>query len=55
MADYIADFMRRKPGIKGDRQIVKPEFSFFIAAADMDMRWLTAFVRVEEGAVGSPA
>jgi hypothetical protein len=55
MANNIADFMRGKPGIQRDRYVVRPEFGFFIAAADVDMRGLIAFVRIEEGAIGNPS
>jgi hypothetical protein len=55
MANHIADFMGRKPSIRSYREIMEPEFSLFLAAAYMNMRWLVAFVRVEERAIGTPA
>jgi hypothetical protein len=48
VADYIPDFMRRKPGIDGNGQVMKPKFDFIIAATHMDVRGLVAFVRVEK-------
>lgn len=44
VAEYIVDFMRRKPGIDSERQIMQPEFSLIVAAADVDMRGFIAFV-----------
>ena len=38
MADDIAYFMRRKPGIHRNGHIVQPELGFHVAAADVDMR-----------------
>jgi hypothetical protein len=44
VTDNIADFMRGKPGIHGDSEVMKPEFGFFIAAADVNVRRLVAFI-----------
>jgi hypothetical protein len=44
VADYIADFMRRKPGIDCNIQVVKPEFGFIIAGADVDVSRFVALV-----------
>jgi hypothetical protein len=54
MAHNIADFMGRKPSIDGDGHVMEPEFGFFIARPDMDMRRLVAFVGIEEGAIRPP-
>jgi hypothetical protein len=51
MAHNIADFMGRKPGIDRHSHIMKPEFGFFIASPNMDMRRLVAFVGIEERAI----
>src|SRR3954451_19328472 len=55
MADDTAYFMGREPGIHCHGQIVQPEFCLHIGTADVDVRWFTAFVRIEEGSIGSPA
>ena len=44
MANDIAYFRRRKPGIHHDGQIMEPEFGFHVAAPDMDMRRFTALI-----------
>jgi len=55
MANNIANFVRRKPGIRDQRHIMQPEFSFFVACANVNVGRLVAFIRVEEGAIWSPA
>jgi hypothetical protein len=35
MTNDIADFVRRKADIYGDAKIVKPEFGFLVATADV--------------------
>jgi hypothetical protein len=44
MSNDIADFMRRKPCINRDRQVVKPKLSFMIASTDVDVCGLVARV-----------
>src|SRR3984957_7079489 len=53
VADNSADFMGRKSRIDGDRKVMQPEFGFEIARPDMNMRRLTALVRIEERAIWS--
>src|SRR5580704_13065343 len=55
MVNDIADFMGRKPSICGHREIMKPKFGLFVAAAHMNMRRLVTFVGIEERAIGTPA
>ena len=55
MTENIANFMDRKPGVDRDTQIMKPKLGFFIAAAHMNVRGLTAFIIIKEGPVRSPA
>jgi hypothetical protein len=42
MANNIANSMGGKPGIDCDAHVMKPEFGFTSAAADMNMRRLAA-------------
>jgi hypothetical protein len=44
MADDIADFVGRKPGIDGYREIVKPKLSFIPTRSDVNMSRFIAFV-----------
>jgi hypothetical protein len=44
VADDIADFVRREPGIDGHREIVKPNFGFLLTRSDVNMGGFTAFV-----------
>jgi len=44
MANNIANFVHRKPGIDGDTEIMEPEFGLFVAGPNVDMRGLIAFV-----------
>ena len=44
MADDIADFMGRKPGVHSHREIVKPKLGFLVAGFDVNMRGFIAFV-----------
>jgi hypothetical protein len=44
VADYIADFMGRKPGIDRNIQIVKPEFGLTAARSDVDMGRFIALI-----------
>jgi hypothetical protein len=44
MADDIADFVRRKAGIQGNRHVMQPEFGLIGTAADVNMRRFIAFV-----------
>ena len=54
MANNITKFMRRETCIDGNRQIVKPEFHFIAACADMNVSGLVAFVGIEKGAIRPP-
>jgi hypothetical protein len=47
MANNIADFVGRKPGVDRDDHVVEPKLGFFIAAADVDVSRFITFVRVE--------
>src|SRR5581483_746665 len=38
VADNIANLVRRKPGIDSEGNVMQPEFGFFRARADMDVR-----------------
>src|ERR1700685_1280318 len=38
MADDIADFVRREPGIDGHRNIVKPKLGLLLTRSDVNMR-----------------
>jgi len=55
VADNSADFMGGKSRIDGDRQVVKPYLGFGITRPDMDMGRFSAFVRIKERTIGSPA
>jgi hypothetical protein len=44
VADNIAEFVRRIPGIQRDRKIMQPDLGFFVACTDMDMRRLAGFI-----------
>ena len=44
MADDIADFVGRKPGIESHGEVMKPELGFLPARPDMNMRGFTALV-----------
>jgi hypothetical protein len=44
VADDIADFVRREPGIDGHREIVKPNFSFLFTRSDVNVRGFIALV-----------
>jgi len=44
MADDIADFVSRKPGIESYREIVKPKLGFLPACSDVNMRGFIALV-----------
>ena len=55
MEDNSADFMGRKSRIGGDSQIMKPELGFKISGANVNMWRLSAFVRIKESTVWSPA
>jgi hypothetical protein len=44
MADDIADFVRRKPGIDRHREIVKPKLGFLPSRSDVNMSRFIAFV-----------
>jgi hypothetical protein len=44
MADDIADFVGRKPGIESHREIVKPELGFLPTRSDVNMSRFIAFV-----------
>jgi hypothetical protein len=44
MADDIADFVGRKPGIESYREIVKPNFGFLLTRSDVNMRRFIALV-----------
>jgi hypothetical protein len=48
MADNSADFVGSKSRIDRDREVVKPELGFEISGPDVDMRRLTAFVRIKD-------
>ena len=47
--------MGGKSRIDRDRQVMKPELGFGITRPDMDMRRFSAFVRIKERTIGSPA
>jgi hypothetical protein len=55
VTDNSADFMGGKSRIDRDREVMQPELGFEIPGADVDMRRLATFVRIEERAIGSPA
>jgi hypothetical protein len=44
VADDIADFVRRKPGIESHREIVKPKLGFLPTRSDVNMSGFIAFV-----------
>jgi hypothetical protein len=44
MANYIADLMRRKPCIDGDRYVVKPELGFAVSLTNMHMSRFAALI-----------
>jgi hypothetical protein len=44
VADDIADFVGREPGIDSHREIVKPDFGFLFTRSDVNMRGFIAFV-----------
>jgi hypothetical protein len=44
VADDIADFVRREPGINGHREIVNPNFSFLFTRPDVDVRGFIALI-----------
>src|SRR5450759_3849614 len=55
VADNSANFMGGKSRIDRDREVVQPELGFEISGPNVDMRRLAALVRIEEGAIRSPA
>ena len=55
MANNIADFMRREPGVGRNRHIVKPKFGFMAGSRNVNVRGFIALIRIKEGAIGSPA
>ena len=56
MANDIADFMGREPGVDRNRHIVKPEFGFVACCSrNVNVRGFFALIRIKEGAIGSPA
>src|SRR5438876_764515 len=54
VTDNITKFVRGKSGVDGDREIMKPEFSFSAAGTNVNVRRFISFVGVEERAIGSP-
>src|ERR1700676_4051014 len=55
VADNSADFMGGKSRIDRDREVVQPELGFEVAGANVHMRRLAPFVRIEERAIWPPA
>jgi hypothetical protein len=55
VANDIADFVRRKPGIDSDSQIMQPNLRFETASANVNVRGLGALVGVEERPIGTPS
>jgi hypothetical protein len=47
--------MCRKPGIYGNRKIMKPELGLFVFRSNMYVGWLVPFIGVEESAIRAPA
>src|ERR1700730_11349756 len=54
VADNIAMFVRRIPGVYGNRKVMQPDFGFLVARAYVDMRWLPALIGIEESAIRPP-
>jgi len=44
MTKDITDLVRRKSRICSDRQVVKPEFGFFVGRANVNMGGLASFI-----------
>ena len=55
MANDITEFVGGKSRIGDNRQIMKPKFGFLVARTNVNMRRLTSFIGIEEGAKRSPA
>jgi hypothetical protein len=54
VADDISEFVRGKPHIHGDGQIVKPEFDFFVSGTHVNVRRLVSFIGIEECTIRTP-
>src|SRR6266851_2033407 len=54
VADNSPDFMGGKSRIDRDREVVQPELGFEISGPHVDVRWLAAFIRIEERTIRSP-
>src|ERR1700730_14080389 len=55
MADNSADFMGGKSRVDRNREVMQPEFGFEISGPNVNVRRLSALVRIEERAIRSPA
>jgi hypothetical protein len=54
MSNDIAEFVRRKPYIHCHGGVMKPDFHFFVACTNVNVRRLIPFVGVEEGTIRAP-
>jgi len=52
MANNIANFMGRKPGVDRNRHIVKPRFGFIACCPNVNVCGFIALIRIKEGAIG---
>jgi len=54
VANDILEFVRRETEVDRDAKVIDPNLYLSIARANVKMRWLVAFIRVEKGTVPSP-
>jgi hypothetical protein len=55
MADNSADFIGGKSRVDRNRQVMQLEFGFEISGPNVNVRRLSALVRIEERTIRSPA
>ena len=54
MANDIAEFARGKPHIHRHAEIMEPEFDFFVAGTNVNVRGLIPFIGIEERSIWAP-